>query len=45
MKPFGETMNPNPVVSYISAVGVENVNTGLLAYLCSLTETAIKVGN
>ncbi|MDR3193136.1 MAG: glycine hydroxymethyltransferase [Treponema sp.] len=33
-------MNPNPVVSYIAAVGAENVNTGLLAYLCNLEETA-----
>ncbi|MDR0450138.1 MAG: glycine hydroxymethyltransferase, partial [Treponema sp.] len=33
-------MNPNPVVSYITAVGAGKVNTGLLAYLCNLAETA-----
>jgi glycine hydroxymethyltransferase len=33
-------MSLNPVVSYIAAVGAENVNTGLLAYLCNLEETA-----
>jgi glycine hydroxymethyltransferase len=33
-------MSLNPVVSYITAVGAENVNTGLLAYLCNLEETA-----
>ncbi|MDR1637676.1 MAG: glycine hydroxymethyltransferase, partial [Treponema sp.] len=33
-------MKPNPVASYIAALGAEKVNTGLLAYLCNLEETA-----
>jgi len=40
--PFGVTygMNKNPVTSYLASTPPEKVNTGLLAYLCNLTETA-----
>ena len=33
-------MNSNPVTVYLAATPPEKVDTGLLAYLCSLTETA-----
>jgi glycine hydroxymethyltransferase len=33
-------MNHSPVTAYLSAVGIDKVNTGLLGYLCNLQETA-----
>jgi glycine hydroxymethyltransferase len=33
-------MNTNPVASYLAATPAEKVDTGLLAYLCNLQETA-----
>jgi glycine hydroxymethyltransferase len=33
-------MNTNPVAAYLSSTDPARVNTGLLAYLCGLTETA-----
>jgi glycine hydroxymethyltransferase len=33
-------MNTNPVAAYLASTDPAKVNTGLLAYLCSLTETA-----
>jgi glycine hydroxymethyltransferase len=33
-------MNKNPVASYLASVGPGNINTGFLAYLCNLSETA-----
>jgi glycine hydroxymethyltransferase len=33
-------MNKNPVGSYLASVAPEKINTGFLAYLCSLTEIA-----
>ncbi|MDR0657211.1 MAG: glycine hydroxymethyltransferase, partial [Treponema sp.] len=33
-------MNKNPVASYLASVGPDNIDTGLLAYLCNLQETA-----
>jgi glycine hydroxymethyltransferase len=34
-------MSINPVTSYLAATPVENVDTGFLAYLCNLRETAV----
>ncbi|MDR0655822.1 MAG: glycine hydroxymethyltransferase [Treponema sp.] len=36
-------MNRNPVAAYLAAVDADKVNTGLLAYLCNLQETAAVV--
>ena len=33
-------MNKNPVASYLSSTGPDNINTAFLAYLCNLYETA-----
>ena len=34
-------MNKNPVASYLASTGHDKINTGLLAYLCNLQETAV----
>ncbi|MDR2028682.1 MAG: glycine hydroxymethyltransferase [Treponema sp.] len=36
-------MNQSPVAAYLAAVDADKVNTGLLAYLCNLQETAAVV--
>ncbi|GHV70334.1 serine hydroxymethyltransferase [Spirochaetia bacterium] len=33
-------MNTNPVTEYLSSTAPDKINTGLLAYLCALSETA-----
>jgi glycine hydroxymethyltransferase len=33
-------MPSNPVASYLASAGIENIDNGLLAYLCNLSETA-----
>ena len=33
-------MNTNPVTAYLASTPLEKIDTGLLAYLCNLTETA-----
>ena len=33
-------MNTNPVADYLASTSPENIDTGLLAYLCNLTEVA-----
>ena len=33
-------MNNNPVAAYLAAVSPDKIDTGLLAYLCNLTEVA-----
>jgi len=40
--PFGVTygMSKNPIASYLASTSPEKVDTGLLAYLCNLAETA-----
>ena len=35
-----ETMNKNPVASYLASTSPDNINNGFLAYLCNLTEIA-----